>query len=274
MIAFPGSGAEFPIGPGESRVVAVSAIDHSFAHPDLGDLSDADFEIPGTGFADNPSVPDMVDVGLEPFRISFGSGSHTPLIPSTTAYFLAEPQTPVDLPIAHRAFGGRGFVIVPAPTLIDVAALTIVYPDSDREFGPCVPVVHPSFDRYEGGFMPVVLGVEEPRLSFQRQVLRYSDGHATLADASVRAADFILADLTPGEPAASVTSPGSARTASRLRSLDAISPNESPVVSRHSGSGVPTWAGAGPGSGSPRAVGGRPPPLCPRRPACVPSEAR
>lgn len=198
MMAFPGVGNQFPIGPGELRVVAVSAIDHSPVHPDLPDLSDADFEIPATGFANNPSVPDMVDVGLEPFRRPSAGGTHTPLIPGVEAYFLAEPQTPADLPIAHRAFGGRGFVMVPAPTLIDVAGLTIVWPDSDREFGPCIPMVHPSFDRYEGGFMPVALGVEEERLSFQRQVLRYSDGNAVLADASVSAADFILADLTPG----------------------------------------------------------------------------
>lgn len=199
MIAFPGSGAEFPIGPGETRLVAVSAIDHSFVHPHLFDLSHADFEIGSAAGVDNPAVPDMVDVGLQPFVLSLGGGSHSPLISSKRAYFLADPQVPTDLPIVYRDFTGRGYVQVPAETLIDVSGLTIVWPDSDREFPPCVPMVHDSFDRYEGGYLPIALGVEGPRLSFQRQILRSDGGRPILLDTNTSAVDYVVADVTPGE---------------------------------------------------------------------------
>ncbi|WP_419936667.1 hypothetical protein [Candidatus Palauibacter sp.] len=64
MLAFPGAGGEYPIGPGETRLVAMSAIDHTPVHPDLPDLSGADFEIRAIRAADNPAVPNMIDVGL------------------------------------------------------------------------------------------------------------------------------------------------------------------------------------------------------------------
>ena len=66
---FPGQGKEYPLAPGKSVVVAVSAIDHSAR--ELGDedvaspvnLANADWEMYATGktflLTDNPDVPDL-----------------------------------------------------------------------------------------------------------------------------------------------------------------------------------------------------------------------
>ena len=67
-LAFPGSGTDYPIGAGEVRTVAMAAVDHTPVHWSLLDLSNADFEIGGARNANNPAVPDMQDVGLEPFH--------------------------------------------------------------------------------------------------------------------------------------------------------------------------------------------------------------
>lgn len=63
-LAFPGSGGEHPILPGEVKVVATSAIDHTPVHPDLFDLSSADFEIRGP-LADKVCRSNDVSSGLK-----------------------------------------------------------------------------------------------------------------------------------------------------------------------------------------------------------------
>ena len=68
--AFPGTGSTYPLPPGRAVTVATDAIDHSQYFPSLPDLSGADFEFPGSSDADNPAVPNMVEVGLaEYFRL-------------------------------------------------------------------------------------------------------------------------------------------------------------------------------------------------------------
>jgi hypothetical protein len=198
VIQFPGSGSEFPILPGQASVVALSAIDHRFAHPDLIDLSGASFEIRGAASADNPSVPDMLDVGLSPFVVNLGGVSVSRLTPGAESYFLARGPRPSELPILYRDGNGVGSVRIARSDILDVAALTGEYVESEREFPPCAPFVHPDFDRYEGGFLPIALGVETPRLSFQRRGLRLEDGHQLLQDTGTSAVDFFLGDLTPG----------------------------------------------------------------------------
>lgn len=63
--SFPGSGRDFPIRAGEAKVVAIDALNHAEAAPNMGnnDLSRADFEQHGSDAdIDNPFVPDMVRV--------------------------------------------------------------------------------------------------------------------------------------------------------------------------------------------------------------------
>lgn len=194
-LQFPGSGSDYPIVPGEVKVIAVSAIDHTVVHPGLYDLTGADFEIRGVAAADNPSVPDMLDVGLEPFVTPQNGASLTPLADSEWVYVLAEPFDPQSLPIMLRDGNGRGFVRVPAALIVDAVSTGIVWPDFDLEFPQCAPTVHPNFDRYEGGF--ALFGAPAPRATYQRRILR-RDALPVLQDTNTSAFDLVFTDPTPG----------------------------------------------------------------------------
>jgi hypothetical protein len=58
---FPGSGRQFPVLPGEARVVATDAIDHSLIDAGMQDLRNAHFEFIGnTADPNNPFAVDMI----------------------------------------------------------------------------------------------------------------------------------------------------------------------------------------------------------------------
>ncbi|HUF51009.1 MAG TPA: DUF4876 domain-containing protein, partial [Longimicrobiales bacterium] len=64
MWKFPGTGSSYPVRPGETVLIAVSAADHRSRHETFLDLTGADFEfLPDAGGADNPAVPTMIQVG-------------------------------------------------------------------------------------------------------------------------------------------------------------------------------------------------------------------
>jgi len=196
VLAFPGAGGEHPISPGEVKIIPISAIDHTSVHPLLWDLSHADFEIRGVASADNPSVPNMLDVGLAPFVTNFAGISNAAFFGSRRAFFLAESFDPQTLPIAFRDANGRGWVLVPADKLLDVVSLTVIFPDNERNFPPCAPAINKNFDRYEGGFLDIS-GSEDPRLTYQRRILRF-DGNAILQNANTSAVDIMMLEPTPG----------------------------------------------------------------------------
>lgn len=63
--AFPGSGREYPIAPGQAKVIAMDAMNHAAASPTTNqiDLSNADFEQHGNDAdIDNPYVPNMINI--------------------------------------------------------------------------------------------------------------------------------------------------------------------------------------------------------------------
>ena len=198
MLAFPGAGGEHPIGPGETRLVAMSAIDHTAVHPDLPDLSHADFEILGARGADNPAVPNMIDVGPWPFVTPFGGAALSVLSGGIIGYFIAAPFDVDEFPIMYRDFAGQAYVRVSRDLLLDVVGRDDVFAETELEFPPCVPLVHPDFDRYPGGFYSIAIGRQEPRVSLQRRVLRSEGGRDILSNSNTSAVDFVLADLTPG----------------------------------------------------------------------------
>lgn len=198
LLAFPGRGSEYPIGPGETRLVAMSAIDHTAVHPDLPDLSHADFEIRGARAADNPAVPDMLDVGLRPFVTSQQGTARSDLGWWKIGYFIAEPFDPRQLPVTYRDLFGRDHLRVPRDLLLDVVGRASVNADLERERPACIPLLHPVFDRYEGGFYTTGRGLEHPRLSFQRRGLRSEGGRDILSNSNTSAVDFVLSDPTPG----------------------------------------------------------------------------
>lgn len=191
FLQFPGSGSEHPILPGEAKLVAWQAIDHTPIHPELLDLRGADFEVAPEAGADNPAVPNMREVGLAPFVPHW-------MLAVRFTYFLSTPLDPRALPIAFRDRNGRDYVRVPRAAVLDAATSFALWPDQDRDHPPCIPMVHPVFDRYEGGLFEIGPGVEQGTNSLQRIFLRSGPGGGVLQNTNTSAVDFALAPRTPG----------------------------------------------------------------------------
>ena len=189
---FPGSGTDYPIGPGEAKLIAVNAIDHTPVHPTMPDLSNADFEIGHQ--VNNPAVPDMLSIGPVPFSPRISAG--------LTTYILTEPFDVASLDVVWRDQSGRQFFRVPKEKYLDEIALKAIWPPSDAEFEPCIPMMARDFDRYEGGFPDIGVSASDRALrSFQRKVLRISpDGRKILMNTNTSAVDFgrIAVPRTPG----------------------------------------------------------------------------
>jgi len=196
-LAFPGSGSDYPIEPGSVRVLAAAAIDHTPVHWSLLDLSDADFEIGGTSAANNPAVPDMLDVGLEPFSLAC-------LLAQGRVHYLAEPVVLSDLPVQYRDVNGRIYVEVPQEKLLDVVAIENLWPSMDGLYPPCGVMIHRRFERYEGGFFEIGLAGEvdqyaDQTMSVERRVLRETtSGRFVLMNTNTSAVDFFVGTRTPG----------------------------------------------------------------------------
>jgi hypothetical protein len=194
-IRFPGSGADHPIAPGEAVVIAAAAIDHTDIHPDMPDLSDADFELPARTSVDNPDVPDMESVGFG----SFGPEDFRAL---DLVWFLADPVDLSSLPIVHRDHTGRGYVKVPAEKILDAVANWYWWPEIERGpySIPCQPVIHPNFDRhFTHRPNDDVVGADgQAAGSLQRRILRFDGGRRVLLNTNTGATDFAFFDRSPG----------------------------------------------------------------------------
>ncbi len=69
---FPGQGTDYPVAPGEMKIIAQDGIDHRENAPLSIDLSNADFEYarPAQGDVDNPNVTNMIEI-LHDTRFDF-----------------------------------------------------------------------------------------------------------------------------------------------------------------------------------------------------------
>ena len=150
LVAFPGSGTEYPVEPGGTVVVAMDAIDHRGLFPDQIDLSHADFEMPGG--PDNPAVPDMINlsVGANPIH------THGPLFDAwnhVTAV-LSAPADPSTFATHSNVSFGVTFntIRIPAAGLIDVMTSSgmfyLNYTPPGRRL--CPRFVNQNFDRGYG----------------------------------------------------------------------------------------------------------------------------
>jgi hypothetical protein len=195
FLQFPGSGADYAIGPGEARLVAVEAIDHSPMHPTMPDLSNADFEI--GGLVDNPAVPDMLQFGPE------GIGMPYPrIVGSNHTTILSQGFDLASLTAVWRDNLGREFFRVPAGKILEAIAIEWVWESSYGRIGLCAPQTPRVFDRYEGGFVDIGANLPDQALrSLQRKVLRVTpDGRKILMNTNTSAYDFSLGRVprTPG----------------------------------------------------------------------------
>ena len=190
---FPGSGGQYPLGPGEVVVVALDAIDHSVVDPRLPDLSDADFELLGFGDVDNPAVPNVVEVGLRNWF-----DGHGLLFYVGQSLFIANEVDPASLERVVRSLpsGDVQTIRVPDTALIDVMWTEEDDALQDQRYEGCDGVVHERFDQLGGGYLKH--GVDLT-LSVQRILLPGAAGAAgRLQDTNVSAVDLVKAPITPG----------------------------------------------------------------------------
>jgi hypothetical protein len=193
--AFPGTGRQYPLAPGQAVVVATDAIDHRTILPDFLDLSGADFEFEGPTDVDNPAVPNMVDLSLG----VFGGGYFTHgLWFDEGAYVLADAVDVAALPHDNLPVVSPEYLRMPAASLLDVFT-TGKIPAGEAEAAAsgwplCPQIVNTRFDRqYANLYDRQVLR------SMRRRVFgRLPDGRVILMRTRSSANDFELAAPTPG----------------------------------------------------------------------------
>lgn len=189
---FPGSGGEYPLAPRTAVVVALDAVDHSLIDPRLPDLSNADFELLGSGDVDNPAVPNIVEIGIRPWFHGHGL-----LFYIGRTLFIANRLDPASLEraVLTLPIGDIEILRIPAPNLIDVVWTEEDDALNDRRYERCDGVVHETFDRLGGGYLQH--GVE---LSMSLQRIRLpgsAGGTGRLQDTNVSAVDLIKGPVTP-----------------------------------------------------------------------------
>ena len=91
---FPGTGRDYPIRPGEHKLIATDAIDHRTIIPDGYDLRGADFEFLSYADVDNPSVPNLTSVGLWENVLGHGPTGNL----GSDVWYLALPTDVASLP--------------------------------------------------------------------------------------------------------------------------------------------------------------------------------
>jgi len=188
--AFPGDGDDHPLLPGASAILATDAIDHRVFHPDLQDLSFADFEFIGAENVDvdNPAVPNMRE--FPPWSNSGDATlGHGPHWIGRISIFLADAVDPDSLPHDYLPVGSPEHLRVPRDRILDVLTSGST-PETKIGLPYCPNFVHPSFD---GHFAELVDGT-----SVVYSLARRGFPGGGLQRTKVSAADFERALPTPG----------------------------------------------------------------------------
>lgn len=195
ITAFPGSGRDYPIQPGEAKVVAMDAINHAAAAPEFLqlDLSRAEFEHFWTeSDTDNPYAANMIRVyGTTPGV--FGRGF--PFFVHSQQAVLLAPEarshiTEVTVPNWSAAgWGTYTSARVPSEYIIDLVAMESEIPPAE-DSGYCTPWTSPRYDRAPGTLSnPLV------RKAIRRRSLGFSaSGHEILQRTRNSARDFTRAE--------------------------------------------------------------------------------
>jgi len=155
-------------------------------------MSHADFELFGSADVDNPDVPNVVEIGVEPFQLGHGLRffvGHT--------LFIAERVDPAALDrqvLSIPQVADVEFVRIPIDKLIDVVWTEKDDALAEQRFEGCDGQVHAIFDQLGGGFIKQGADLE---FSVQR-ILLPGTGGAGLQDTNVSAVDLVRARVTPG----------------------------------------------------------------------------
>ncbi|QJR34271.1 DUF4876 domain-containing protein [Gemmatimonas groenlandica] len=201
IIAFPGSGQDYPIRPGEAKVMAMDAVNHMVAAPEKEqvDLSRAQFEQFWTdGDVDNPESVNMVRVygttaGVFGRGLPYFSGSLQHVLLSRAARPFV---TPVDVPYCGASgCTPRTSARVPSEYILDLMALeysplTPGYAVSEAQYPRCVPWTSPFYDRAPA---PLVSTIQRKAIA-RRSLGRTADGREILQRTRNSARDLELAE--------------------------------------------------------------------------------
>jgi len=187
--AFPGASGDYPLRSGGTVIIAVDAIDHRVIHPDLLDLSRADFEFIGSNDVDNPQVPNMRN--FAGWSASEGDPiGHGPWWVNELSVFLSEAVDPDSLPRDNLPLPIPLYVRFPREKIIDVVTSGST-PETKLGAPYCANFVHPSFD---GRFAELVDGTTSN--SIARKVVSSLLG--LVQRTKVSAVDFWHLPPTPG----------------------------------------------------------------------------
>ena len=195
LYAFPGSGRDFPIAPGNAKVIAMDAMNHAIASPMTAqvDLSRADFEEFGTDAdIDNPFVPNLIRVRAG----TQGLGRGWPL-EGEISYGVALPlgASPLDSTGSlTRASDGLSTMLyrIPASHILDVASFAYTpevlsrLAQTGSVLNNCVPWLSSAFDQSAAYLVDFV----DPRSITRRSLGRTNDGREILQRTQSSARDF------------------------------------------------------------------------------------
>jgi len=199
ILAFPGSGRDYPIRPGEAKVVAMDAIDHRAAAPEKQqvDLSRAHFEqYFSDSDTDNPEAANMVRVYTAGSTGAFGRGF--PVNSGRRIYALMLPSARAAMTLTQfpNTAGASGVgdlydvYRIPSEYLVDVLGLE--FAPTIFGFGNGAPACAP-WSAYERAPAPLV--DDNFRKAIARRSLgRTSDGREILQRTRTSARDFEYVD--------------------------------------------------------------------------------
>lgn len=186
---FPGSGRDHPVPAGGTVVVATDAIDHRPLSEAGIDLRSADFEFGGHLDADNPAVPNLVEVGL---RVDpFGHGLVFPGLSTVTV--VARALSVAQLERAH--FAEADYARIPRDAILDVLSLRSRF---DAGFPPCPRLVNNRFDRAES-YVRGTDEIEERFYSVSRRAIPPPGPGLVLQHSRSGVADLVRTVRNPGQ---------------------------------------------------------------------------
>jgi hypothetical protein len=196
--SLPGTGHDHPLAPGAVAVVATDAMDHRTNSPQDGlDLSHANFEMLGTGDADNPGVPNTIPIGWNDraymeHGLVFGWGTSWGVV---VALPVDTASLPKQMKLNHLA------ARLPRDRILDV--VLVFWPNLVTVYNELCPIlVNGAFDRRPAPLMINSLPGQSwhtlGQYSVQRKVAyTRADGRKIAQHTRSTQADFFVGLRTP-----------------------------------------------------------------------------
>lgn len=189
---FPGSSGSYPLAPGKSVIVATEALNHADFVPGLINLSGADFEFEGSSGVDNPTVPNVTNMGPREYGLE-KRGQHLPILHQV--WVLADAVTENELPRADLPVVNPEHRMIPAEKILDVFATTVT-PEVQAGLStvPCDRIVDQRFDGQHAAIFDAYNFASMKR----RVSATLPDGRVILQRTRTSARDFDTGPPTPG----------------------------------------------------------------------------